>query len=94
MSFYIPCWVFQQQEVSDSQQKKSATTLAPTPSPPKQSCVNTPTNYSLMIHLHFRGPSTVRSKEIDEKADEVLKLEILDYWTPENHYRWSKSINV
>ena len=33
----------------------------------------------------------VGSKEIDEKADEVLKLDILDCWTPENYYRWSKS---
>ena len=47
-----------------------------------------------MIHVHFRGPLTVGSKETDEKVDEVLKLDILDCWTPENHYRWSKSINV
>ena len=38
--------------------------------------------------------SEVGSKETDEKADEVLKLDILDCWTPENHYRWSKSRNV
>ena len=35
--------------------------------------------------------SEVGSKETDEKADEVLKLDILDCWTPDNHYRWSKS---
>ena len=35
--------------------------------------------------------SEVGSKETDETADEVLKLDILDCWTPENHYRWSKS---
>ena len=33
----------------------------------------------------------VGSKEIDEKADEVLKLDILDCWTAENYYQWSKS---
>ena len=42
----------------------------------------------------FSWTSEVGSKETDEKADEVLKLDILDYWTPENHYRWSKSRNV
>ncbi|KAF3957734.1 hypothetical protein CMV_017286 [Castanea mollissima] len=35
--------------------------------------------------------SYIGSKETDQKADEVLKLDILDCWTPENHYRWSKS---
>ena len=35
--------------------------------------------------------SKVGSKETNEKANEVLKLDILDCWTPENHYRWSKS---
>lgn len=33
----------------------------------------------------------IGSKETDQKADELLKLHILDCWTPENHYRWSKS---
>ncbi|KAM4070781.1 hypothetical protein ACB094_11G010200 [Castanea mollissima] len=35
--------------------------------------------------------SYIGSKETDQEADEVLKLDILDCWTPENHYRWSKS---
>ncbi|KAL7259206.1 hypothetical protein ACSBR1_005158 [Camellia fascicularis] len=35
--------------------------------------------------------SYIGSKETDQRADEVLRLGILDFWTPENHYRWSKS---
>ncbi|XP_024025820.1 structural maintenance of chromosomes protein 5 [Morus notabilis] len=35
--------------------------------------------------------SYIGSKETDLKADQVLKLGIFDCWTPENHYRWSKS---
>ncbi|XP_050212137.1 structural maintenance of chromosomes protein 5 isoform X2 [Mercurialis annua] len=35
--------------------------------------------------------SYIGSKETDRKADEVSKLNILDFWTPENHYRWSAS---
>ncbi|KAI9170146.1 hypothetical protein LWI28_023305 [Acer negundo] len=35
--------------------------------------------------------SYIGSKETDQKADEVSKLGILDFWTPENHYRWSVS---
>ncbi|GMY22549.1 structural maintenance of chromosomes protein 5 isoform X2 [Fagus crenata] len=35
--------------------------------------------------------SYIGSKETDQRADEVQKLDILDCWTPENHYRWSKS---
>ncbi|KAK6933847.1 RecF/RecN/SMC, N-terminal, partial [Dillenia turbinata] len=35
--------------------------------------------------------SYIGSKDTDEKADEVSKLGILDFWTPENHYRWSVS---
>ncbi|KAM7474353.1 hypothetical protein LguiB_021596 [Lonicera macranthoides] len=35
--------------------------------------------------------SYIGSKETDAKADEVQRLGILDFWTPENHYRWSKS---
>ncbi|KAK7835531.1 structural maintenance of chromosomes protein 5 [Quercus suber] len=35
--------------------------------------------------------SYIGSKETDQKADEALQLDILDCWTPENHYRWSKS---
>ncbi|KAF2293540.1 hypothetical protein GH714_002569 [Hevea brasiliensis] len=33
----------------------------------------------------------IGSKETDKKADDVAKLNILDFWTPENHYRWSSS---
>ncbi|GAV75400.1 SMC_N domain-containing protein [Cephalotus follicularis] len=35
--------------------------------------------------------SYIGSRETDQKADEVAKLGILDFWTPENHYRWSRS---
>ncbi|KAG8646239.1 hypothetical protein MANES_10G136400v8 [Manihot esculenta] len=35
--------------------------------------------------------SYIGSKETDKKADDVAKLNILDFWTPENHYRWSSS---
>lgn len=33
----------------------------------------------------------IGSKETDQKASEVAKLRVLDFWTPENHYRWSVS---
>ncbi|KAH9774380.1 Structural maintenance of chromosomes protein 5 [Citrus sinensis] len=36
-------------------------------------------------------PQYIGSKETDQKADNVAKLGILDFWTPENHYRWSIS---
>ncbi|CAK9152289.1 unnamed protein product [Ilex paraguariensis] len=35
--------------------------------------------------------SYIGSKETDQKADEVQRLGIMDVWTPDNHYRWSKS---
>ncbi|TKY49621.1 Structural maintenance of chromosomes protein 5 [Spatholobus suberectus] len=35
--------------------------------------------------------SYIGSKETDQSADEVPKLGIIDLWTPENHYHWSKS---
>ncbi|XP_059651902.1 structural maintenance of chromosomes protein 5 [Cornus florida] len=35
--------------------------------------------------------SYIGSKETDHKADEVTRLGIMDFWTPENHYRWSSS---
>ncbi|KAM7472541.1 hypothetical protein LguiA_010724 [Lonicera macranthoides] len=35
--------------------------------------------------------SYIGSKETDAKADEIQRLGIMDFWTPENHYRWSKS---
>ncbi|XP_078148221.1 structural maintenance of chromosomes 5 [Carex rostrata] len=35
--------------------------------------------------------SYIGSNETHRRADEVSKVGILDFWTPENHYRWSKS---
>lgn len=35
--------------------------------------------------------SYIGSKEADQKATEVYRLGIMDFWTPENHYRWSVS---
>lgn len=35
--------------------------------------------------------SYIGSRETDKRADEVLRLGIFDLWTPENHYRWTKS---
>ncbi|RYQ95242.1 hypothetical protein Ahy_B08g090309 isoform A [Arachis hypogaea] len=35
--------------------------------------------------------SYIGSKDTDKRADEVPKLGIINLWTPENHYRWSKS---
>lgn len=35
--------------------------------------------------------SYIGSKETDQRADEVAKQGISDFWTPENHYRWSTS---
>lgn len=35
--------------------------------------------------------SYIGSKETDQRADEVLRLDIMDLWTPENHYRWNQS---
>ncbi|WCJ18564.1 structural maintenance of chromosomes 5 [Euphorbia peplus] len=35
--------------------------------------------------------SYIGSKVTDHRADEVAKLKILDFWTPDNHYRWSTS---
>lgn len=44
------------------------------------------------IFVNWFYPSQyIGSKETDLKADQVLKLGIFDCWTPENHYRWSKS---
>ncbi|XP_017441646.1 structural maintenance of chromosomes protein 5 isoform X2 [Vigna angularis] len=43
----------------------------------------------------FEAPIAVKeyigSKETDQNADEVPRLGIVNLWTPENHYRWSKS---
>ncbi|KAK2386251.1 structural maintenance of chromosomes protein [Trifolium repens] len=38
------------------------------------------------LHHAFIG-----SKETDQKAQEVRKLGVTSLWTPDNHYRWSKS---
>ncbi|KAK4379719.1 hypothetical protein RND71_001581 [Anisodus tanguticus] len=35
--------------------------------------------------------SYIGSRETDKRADEALQLGIFDLWTPENHYRWTKS---
>ncbi|KAI6675878.1 hypothetical protein NL676_036674, partial [Syzygium grande] len=35
--------------------------------------------------------SYIGTTETDQKADDVSKLGILDFWTPDNHYRWSRS---
>lgn len=45
----------------------------------------------VMIGQFGLGSSYIGSKETDQKADEIQKLGIYDFWTPENHYRWSKS---
>lgn len=39
----------------------------------------------------FMFPQYIGTKETDQRADEVLRLEIMDLWTPENHYRWTRS---
>uniref|UniRef100_A0A7N0USJ7 Structural maintenance of chromosomes protein 5 n=1 Tax=Kalanchoe fedtschenkoi TaxID=63787 RepID=A0A7N0USJ7_KALFE len=35
--------------------------------------------------------SYVGSKEADQNAAELSRLGIMDFWTPENHYRWTTS---
>ncbi|XP_031113610.1 structural maintenance of chromosomes protein 5 [Ipomoea triloba] len=35
--------------------------------------------------------SYIGSKETDQRADQISRLGIHDFWTPENHYRWIKS---
>ncbi|KAL2927106.1 Structural maintenance of chromosomes protein 5 [Bienertia sinuspersici] len=35
--------------------------------------------------------SYIGTRETDQRADEVEKLGILDFWTPANHYSWSRS---
>ena len=39
-----------------------------------------------MFALQYIG-----TRETDQKADLVQQLGIFDFWTPDNHYRWSKS---
>ncbi|KAH6782870.1 structural maintenance of chromosomes 5 [Perilla frutescens var. hirtella] len=45
----------------------------------------------LISQFHLDN-SYIGSKETDEKADLVAGLGIMDIWTPENHYRWMKSL--
>lgn len=33
----------------------------------------------------------IGTKETDQKSEVVPRLGIMDLWTPENHYRWSRS---
>ncbi|CAH8328118.1 unnamed protein product [Eruca vesicaria subsp. sativa] len=35
--------------------------------------------------------SYIGSKITNQRAEEVFKLGVTDFWTPENHYRWSSS---
>lgn len=35
--------------------------------------------------------SYIGSKITDQRAEEVFKLGVTDFWTPDNHYRWSSS---
>ncbi|XP_010547291.1 PREDICTED: structural maintenance of chromosomes protein 5 [Tarenaya hassleriana] len=35
--------------------------------------------------------SYIGSKDTDQRAEEVSNLRIHDFWTPDNHYRWSTS---
>ena len=47
-----------------------------------------------VIFMHFPHIcfcQYIGSKETDQKAAEVAKLRVLDFWTPDNHYRWSVS---
>lgn len=39
----------------------------------------------------YLDKSYIGSKETDQRADKVKSLDILDLWTPENHYRWVRS---
>ncbi|KAK7243423.1 hypothetical protein RIF29_38219 [Crotalaria pallida] len=45
----------------------------------------------VMIEQFRLNHSYIGSRVTDQKAAEVPKLGITDLWTPENHYRWSKS---
>lgn len=49
-------------------------------------------NFWFCMSLSFLFfPQYIGSKETDQKADEVEKLGISDFWTSENHYRWNRS---
>lgn len=45
----------------------------------------------VLVQQYGLERSYIGSKETDQRADEVNKLGIFDFWTPENHYRWSVS---
>ncbi|XP_048134577.1 structural maintenance of chromosomes protein 5 isoform X3 [Rhodamnia argentea] len=45
----------------------------------------------VMINQFGLEYSYIGTAETDQKADEVSKLGVLDFWTPDNHYRWSRS---
>lgn len=47
-----------------------------------------PTIYTIafLFALQYIG-----TRETDQNADRVQKLGVFDFWTPDNHYRWSKS---
>ncbi|KAK4794869.1 hypothetical protein SAY86_012863 [Trapa natans] len=45
----------------------------------------------VLVNQFYLDLSYIGTKESDRKADSVSALEVNDFWTPENHYRWSKS---
>lgn len=47
--------------------------------------------YTIFIFSMCAVLQHIGSKETDQRADEVLRLGIMDVWTPDNHYRWSES---
>jgi len=45
----------------------------------------------VLISQAFLDDSYIGTDETHRRADEVSKIGISDFWTPDNHYRWSKS---
>ncbi|KAG2613803.1 structural maintenance of chromosomes protein 5-like isoform X2 [Panicum virgatum] len=45
----------------------------------------------VLISQAMLDDSYIGTDETHRRADEVSKIGILDFWTPDNHYRWSKS---
>jgi hypothetical protein len=45
----------------------------------------------VLINQAMLDDSYIGTDETHRRADEVSKLGISDFWTPDNHYRWSKS---
>ncbi|KAF8658784.1 hypothetical protein HU200_059270 [Digitaria exilis] len=45
----------------------------------------------VLISQAILDDSYIGNDETNRRADKVPKLGISDFWTPENHYRWSKS---